>query len=623
MNQIMKRISLILITVCSLMQFFPAISQAANQYPRPDEQRYDYVINSYDINMVVNENNTFDITETIVAYFNQPRHGIYRKLPLMNTIKRLDGTTSKNLAKVSDITVNEEFSKSVSDSICQLKVGSARQTLTGEQSYTIRYHYNIGKDPLKNCDELYFNLIGNEWDTIIKNFTFQISMPKEFDAEQLGFSTGAKGSTENDLIEYHVSGNTITGSYLDTLTPGEAVTVRMELPEGYFGKAKFQGGTVAYLVFIIPSICLLLAFLLWMKFGKSERSVETVEFYPPEGFNSLEVGYLFRGKATDEDVISLLIYLANEGYIKILESTDEFKIIKLKDYQGNNDSEREFLNGLFQSGSKEVTSSKLRNKFYLTVNQIKYKISSGENKSKFFTKIPFGTITLMYLLLLTTLGTATAVPTLQYGGLNIFLATFLAVLFYAIFYKVIFFSDTILAARIIFGTFIIIHSGLFFLFLPSTKIILIEPFYLFSSLYAVFCIVAIGYFRKTIPKRTSYGSQMLTKIKGFKRFLETAEKDKLEALVMQDPAYFYNILPYTYVLGVSDKWIKKFESISLQSPSWYRSHTGFSNRHFHSFMKSTMRTAKKTMSSGSSRGGRSSGGGRAGGGSGGGGGGSW
>ena len=34
----------------------------------------DYTIEKYDINMVVNENNTFDITETITAYFHVPKH---------------------------------------------------------------------------------------------------------------------------------------------------------------------------------------------------------------------------------------------------------------------------------------------------------------------------------------------------------------------------------------------------------------------------------------------------------------------------------------------------------------------------------------------------------------------
>ena len=51
--------------------------------------------------------------------------------------------------------------------------------------------------------------------------------------------------------------------------------------------------------------------------------------------------------------------------------------------------------------------------------------------------------------------------------------------------------------------------------------------------------------------------------------METAEKEKLETLVMENPTYFYDILPYTYVLGISDKWIKKFESIAIEPPQWY------------------------------------------------------
>ena len=112
------------------------------------------------------------------------------------------------------------------------------------------------------------------------------------------------------------------------------------------------------------------------------------------------------------------------------------------------------------------------------------------------------------------------------------------------------------------------------------------------------------------------------KIKGFKNFLETAEKPKLEQLVWQDPAYFYNILPYTYVLGVSDKWIKKFEVIALQPPDWYAGSTAFNMVTFGSFMNSTMTSASTAMSSSPSSSG-GSGGGSSGGGSGGGGGGSW
>ena len=151
-----------------------------------------------------------------------------------------------------------------------------------------------------------------------------------------------------------------------------------------------------------------------------------------------------------------------------------------------------------------------------------------------------------------------------------------------------------------------------------------EPKYFFGYIYGVIVITGIMYIIKIIPKRTSYGNELLGKIKGFRNFLEIVEKDKLEAMVMENPNYFYDILPYTYVLGISEKWIEKFEKISLQPPSWYDSSTGFSVAAFGKFINTTMSQAQIAMTSspsGSSDG--SSGGGSSGGGSGGGGGGSW
>ena len=153
-----------------------------------------------------------------------------------------------------------------------------------------------------------------------------------------------------------------------------------------------------------------------------------------------------------------------------------------------------------------------------------------------------------------------------------------------------------------------------------------DPTYLIGYIIGVICVLGMVICLKYLPKRTPYGNEMLGKLKGFRNFLETAEKDKLEAMVMQEPTYFYNILPYTYVLGVSDKWIKKFESISLQAPSWYDSPNAFDMVAFGSFMNNTMTSAQSVMSSSPSSdsgGGGSSGGGSSGGGSGGGGGGSW
>ena len=64
-------------------------------------------------------------------------------------------------------------------------------------------------------------------------------------------------------------------------------------------------------------------------------------------------------------------------------------------------------------------------------------------------------------------------------------------------------------------------------------------------------------------KRTKYGEVISARVKGFRDFLVTAEKEKLESLVEKNPNYFYYILPYTYVLNISKKWIEKFQDIKM------------------------------------------------------------
>lgn len=167
-------------------------TNTSNSISNNNNNKYDYTINNYNIDMIVNEDNTFDITETITAEFNEPKHGILRKIPISNSVTRLDGTTSNNIAKIKNINVNENYTESYEDNFKIIKIGDADKKITGSHTYIIKYNYTIGKDPLKNEDELYFNLIGDGWDTTINNISFKITMPKPFDKSLLGFSSGKK-----------------------------------------------------------------------------------------------------------------------------------------------------------------------------------------------------------------------------------------------------------------------------------------------------------------------------------------------------------------------------------------------------------------------------------------------
>ena len=664
MKENIKNIIFLAVVIISLVIIYPLNTYAISDYdlvsltPSKNDNysSYDYVIDKYDINIIVNENNTFDVTETIDTYFNVPKHGIFRTIPLKNTIKRLDGTTSTNRTQIKNVSVNAENSTSKEEGNYQIKIGSASETLTGEKEYIIKYTYNLGKDLVKDYDELYYNIIGNEWDTVIGNITFSITMPKSFDSSKLGFSAGRVGSTDSSKIKYSVSGNTITGSYNGILWENEALTVRCELPEGYFVGAGLDINLLNYIVYLFPIIFLIITILLWYKFGRDDQVIETVEFYPPEGFNSLEVGFLYKGEAVNQDVTSLLIYLANKGYIKIVETEEKslfskakgFKIIKLKDYDGDNVNERLFLNGLFAmrrlntssaensinqntTPTLEVTSADLYDKFYITMSNILLNINNKENKNKILEKSASSKAKFIIFMIIATYCLITIPPVLEYGESSLLVALLFPGIGFTVMFKMLLdpklrnSSGNKLSYASVILFFLI--WGLGFGGLPWAMMVLPalqqDSIYLIGYFVGIFCVLGMVVCLTYLPKRTSYGNEILGKIKGFKNFLETAEKDQLEAMVAKNPTYFYNILPYTYVLGVSDKWIKKFEVISMQAPTWYDGSDTFDVATFGTFMNSTMSSATSVMSYDSSSSSSDSGGGSAGGGSGGGGGGSW
>lgn len=610
----------------------------------------DYEITNYDVKIKVNENNTFNIKEVITANFNVPKHGIKRSLPMRNEINREDGTKETNYAKISNIDVDATFEVYNENNQKIIQIGDADKTVTGTHTYTISYDYALGKDHTTAYDEFYYNLIGTKWDTSISNVTFEITMPKKFDETKLGFSTGKAGTVGTDNIYYTVNDKVITGAYYDTLNAYEGINIRLELPEGYFTPEGNTFNIINIICIILPIIFLLISIFLWHKFGRDEEVIETVEFYPPEGFNSLELGFLYKGKADNFDVVSLLIYLANKGYIKITEieekvlfvKTKSFKITKVKEYDGNNPEEKAFLNGLFTPKislfeqnnvpTSEVTLSDLQDNFYLTVNKILQSVNTKENKNKIFEKSASNKRIFIILMLIATFCLITIPPYLEYGEQG----TLIPALFFPGFGFTIMFYMLFSGSNIIYvngkprrssiltkivGIFWgVLFGGIPFIMfvLPS---LLINYIYLIIYIIGVITILGMIMCLKYLPKRTKYGNEMLGKIKGFKNFLETAEKEKLETLVMEKPTYFYDILPYTYVLGISDKWIKQFENITLEPPTWYYGNAAFSYATFSTFMNDTMSSAASAMTSSPSS--SSGGGGSSGGGSGGGGGSSW
>jgi hypothetical protein len=183
-----------------------------------------YTITDYVVQADISSGNVYSVTETITVDFTQPHHGIYRDIPLQ-------GVTVTNV----DVK-GHKFAVSQQDGYVEIKIGDPAVTVEGEQTYEIYYKLGFGDDGSQDFDEVYFNIIGTQWNTAIHSASFSLTLPKPFDKDKLGFSMGAAGASGYALkdLAFSVEGNTIAGHTLRALSPYEGLTVRVELPQGYF-----------------------------------------------------------------------------------------------------------------------------------------------------------------------------------------------------------------------------------------------------------------------------------------------------------------------------------------------------------------------------------------------------
>ena len=561
-----------------------------------------YVMDSYHIDVQVKEDNTYEVKETFAAYFTSQKHGLIRTIPTTGTYRREDGSSSSFRARVTDVRANVKSSVERSNGKVRIKMGDAGTYVYGPKTYTISYRYQLGKDTLKGADEFYYNLIGTSWNTTIGNVSFQITMPKEITEDQaksLGFTSGGYGSGRTGDTLYQIKGNTVQGKLMRQLKSNQGFTVRMTLPEGYYTYP------VDYSLFLVIGLALLgifVAVIFWFIFGNDRKVVESVQFYPPEGYNSLDVAMAYHGKVSMSDIPSLIPYLANEGYLIIRDKkresggglpfsgglTKNISFERVSHYKGSNESERLFMQGFFKSGSK-VKHSDLKGSFHETCEEIlRQENLHSKVKEENYTNQEFliDAILLIFVALISFVAI--------FSGLNAEGASTLAS----------FISGLIVAAIM---SFVAVHvaglvriggisvGGVSGLSIPallwriaSSWIFLVLIFYagksflsslagffnfftgglLLRLLVAITATLIIAFFMHFMPKRTSKGDEIYGRILGFRTFLQTAEKDRLQMLVDENPQYFYNIIPFAYVLGVSKVWMDKFKDITMPAPSY-------------------------------------------------------
>jgi uncharacterized membrane protein YgcG len=484
-----------------------------------------YVINNYDVKVELSKDGYFEVNEVITVTFSEDRRGIMRNIP--KKIK-VDGQ-SQNI-KLSNVDVkNYEHAVITEGNDKVIRIGNKDTYITGTHTYDMSYRISNGYIFADDHTAFQYNLI-SDWDTSIENLSYAITLPDYVDLsdEDYLMMTGDRGETKKHVSIKRV-GNKFIGRSLLPIEPKENVTIAIKLPKSYINRPTppipfYKKDKLWFLP---------LGFLfLFINFFRRSRQQDVnlnsgasiqEEHFPPSEFSPAMVGAYYDNKVNTEDVIALLPYWAEKGYIKIMKGDEELYFQKLIDL-GNDAPEyqRLIFDNLFKSDDI-IVLSELKEKMYMHLYKAKQLLHN------------------------------------ELLGKNLYDPNYMR----------------------IFKSFWMIIIGI--LLLGSAIAIAIAFQYVFTGIGLFILSIATFVMYAKEPKKSDLGIRIHNHLKGFKQFLEKSPKETTQRLLNEHPKYFEHIYPYAIALGIDKTWLTRMQDYDINAPYWYGYHGTHHNQSSPSF----------------------------------------
>jgi uncharacterized membrane protein YgcG len=500
------------------------------------------------------------VTETIDIHFaGYDSTGFLRDIPVNG------GEIVKNVA-----VYNADKSTAVYDVIMEdsnfvsIDIGDTTKKTGETYQYIIEYDYEIPK--VKSANTLYLNPIGYGWDCVIEQASVTLILPQGY--KSADYFIGYSETPSNDEYTYDEATNTITATVSD-LVSKTGVTFSLTFEDGVL-TTPFS--LTPIIVLIVAAV--LFALLIIVKFLAFNSSPLTpvVNFTAPNDMDPLIMGKLIDNKVNSEDVTSLIYYWANKGYLKInLENENNPQFIRIYRNlpEGSPSYQITMYNNLFRNGDV-VTVKELENKFYPTVDAVTKDVNSKVKQLYDSKSIAVSILFALLGALLMGLTPIIVSKILVSSKLFVFECLIMIIptfIIYALAESVMYNKLKLSRKKIILymlgiATLAAIVTVFYVFIVPATL--------LDTASKIIVCIIgfAMAIFSVQIISRTKDYTEKLNSIVGFRNFILFTEKDKLEAMLEENPQFYYDILPYAQVLGVTDKWEAKFAAITVQPPQW-------------------------------------------------------
>jgi len=439
-----------------------------------------------------------------------------------------------------------------------------------EYTFVLDYVYDMSADRVSGYDDLVYDILGYGMARTGK-FAAKVSFPEGTSLENVSVRTSRTDEWSPDESRgegWGVDGNVITVN----ANPGgtyAGYTLQVILPDGYFnGHVYFIWYYVVFALLFVAAVGALIFFFVR---NMPKKPVETVEFYPPEGVDIMRFSAVWHRKAKDKDAAALILKWVGQGLIDIEKDGKRHFILK---------AQKQNCNGYDENG-KPYCDTGWEKIYYKTLFS---GIGGGYNKfsTRAFKKATRSEKEKLY----------NATQALKKSGVDEVLKPVqkarYAMPFISLVPTIVMIIYVCILTRTAFGLFFLVFMlagtgvsamatrpdgvPLMYIFpvafytLPyciavfTTELPTCDYAYL---LYIAPFIYAAGNF--VLPylmgRRTDEAQAIYGRMRGFKRFLLTAELSRISLLFDENPEYFADILPYCLIMGVSKKVQKRFAAL--------------------------------------------------------------
>ncbi len=335
----------------------------------------------------------------------------------------------------------------------------------------------------------------------------------------------------------------------------------------------------AILLAVVWVVAIVIFFIYFRKHKIKGEIIKPVEFNTPTDMTPAEAGFLVDGIVDEEDLSSLIVFWAGKKYISIEGEKKKQKLIKLVDKlpEESREYEKKLFSVIF-GAEKEILVKNISDRInnsennQKTVQKVVDEIEK-EVADKYFDrhviKIRQGFVVIFALLFYVTAILIYISSAMLLDEIGIIFVMILTALFLGCADWVLNYFDYRHKNKSKFGQIFSFICFIIFMVLAGGVCFFILWGSAYRIIFAICMLVTmffVVFFSRKFQIYNDEGQKRLELLLGFKEFLEVVEKDRIKMLVEENPSFFYDVLPYAYVLGVSDKWIKKLNVIKADIP---------------------------------------------------------